>query len=207
MHSQSDQSDRWQLGMSWQWPRLLIGLVTLFLGLALTLALTACIHSPAQEKTLYERGWTGRLMVESQSTDESLAGAPPATRTTHAHFEWTGDIQTGRLDLLTPLGQVVARAHWSSQGAWLWTSEQTASKGMSFPSLDALIEETLGVPIPVEGLMAWLETRHWPSMSVAASAVTWQVVRMQNEPPSLELSYAQSQPDRRYRVRLVLDEQ
>jgi outer membrane biogenesis lipoprotein LolB len=176
--------------------------------------LTACTHLPVKEKQMSEPVWAGRLMVEIQSVDESLAGAPPVTRTTHVHFEWTGHRQEGRLDLLTPLGQVVARANWSSQGAWLWTSQGASVKeAIPFPSLDALIEKTLGVPIPVDGLMWWLDKRHWPAESVfepgvSASATAragWQLVRTQNDPPSLELSSVQ--PERRYRVRLVLDEQ
>ena len=69
-----------------------------------------------------------------------------------------GDAQTGKLDLATPLGSVLAQARWSAGEVVLATPRGE----QRFSNLDALTEEVLGEGLPVAALFDWLRGRPWP---------------------------------------------
>lgn len=69
-----------------------------------------------------------------------------------AFFVLEGSKELGNLRLSTPLGTVLAELVWSPEGAVL-TSSQGDRKASS---LNALLAEALGSPVPVEALFAWL---------------------------------------------------
>jgi outer membrane lipoprotein LolB len=120
--------------------------------LAAPLLLTACAAvqppAPAATGTLV----SGRLAVRAESTD----GAAPRSLT--AAFELQGTAQQGRLDLSTPLGSLLARAHWAPDQVVLTTPEGEAR----FADLDGLSREVLGESVPIAALFDWLQGRPWP---------------------------------------------
>lgn len=75
-----------------------------------------------------------------------------AARSVSAGFELTGSAKEGGLTLYTPIGGIAAILAWSKDEASL----TSASDQRHFPSLEALINHTVGTPIPVEALFAWL---------------------------------------------------
>ena len=87
--------------------------------------------------------WRGRLSVrvESQPVQSFTAG-----------FELSGNAGAGALTLYTPLGTTAAAMAWSPQLSLLRVNSQT----QQFGSLEALMQQTLGTALPVEGLFAWL---------------------------------------------------
>ncbi len=166
------------------------------------LALSAC-HTPGlRPEPGQEKIWSGRLMLQVHSGVQ--------TQTTHLQFECTGSVPQGQLHVLSPLGNLVAQVHWSSQGAWLQTRAfDTSAPGSSdlaqarrFTHLEALMQQTLGVAVPVPAIMAWVHEGHVKGDGDAVPG--WQVLREEQNPPALELS--RSQADQHYRIRVVLDE-
>ncbi len=104
---------------------------------------------------------SGRLSVAVDAAGD----APP--RSVSAAFELSGTPARGRLDLTSPLGSVLARAHWAPGEVLLATPDATTV----YPDLDALTREALGESLPVAALFDWLRGRPWtgaPSRAQAA---------------------------------------
>ncbi|MDA8522036.1 lipoprotein insertase outer membrane protein LolB [Acidovorax sp. NCPPB 4044] len=90
------------------------------------------------------RQWSGRMAL--QVDDASTAPV-------NAGFELTGQARQGELVLLNPLGNVLATLEWSPSGAVL----QKGSERRESPSLDTLVTELTGSPLPVAALFEWLQ--------------------------------------------------
>jgi outer membrane lipoprotein LolB len=95
---------------------------------------------------------SGRLSVRI------AAHAGQAERNVGTVFDLRGDERNGELQLSTPLGNTVALASWTPEGAELRTSDGQAK----YPDLDTLTRELLGEALPVAALFDWLNGRPWP---------------------------------------------
>ena len=124
-----------------------------------TILLGACAVAPPAATALAGDTLTGRLAVHVEASDG--AGA----RSVNATFDLRGDATTGRLNLATPLGSVLAQARWAPGRVVLATPQGETL----FPDLDALTREVLGESLPVGALVDWLRGRPWPG---AASTAT-----------------------------------
>lgn len=95
---------------------------------------------------------TGRfaLLVEHRGGDRDSVQGGFAWRDTRAR-QW--------LDLANPLGSTLARIEVTPNLAVLTRSDGTTDQA---PHADALVEQVLGSPIPVEGLRDWLHGRLAP---------------------------------------------
>ena len=82
------------------------------------------------------------LQVEEQASQSFSAG-----------FELQGSAESGELRLFTPLGSVLAQVDWAPGRARLQSSGEVRESD----SLDALLAQTLGTPIPVTALFSWLQ--------------------------------------------------
>lgn len=122
-------------------------------ALVLAAALLAGCATPRFE-TAAPAGETlsGRLSVRVDGED----GAAP--RAVSAAFELQGDAQSGRLNLSTPLGSVMAQARWTPGNVVLVTPKGETR----FDDLDALTKEVVGESLPVAALFDWLHGRPWP---------------------------------------------
>ncbi len=82
-------------------------------------------------------------------------GEAPQQQTFAAAFELKGSAQSGELRLFSPLGQTLAVLAWEPGRATL-----RANNGVrEFSSLDALVAEVTGTPIPIAALFEWLAGR------------------------------------------------
>lgn len=95
---------------------------------------------------------TGRLAVRIEASEGV------AVRSVTAGFDLRGDAVSGRLDLSTPLGSVLAQARWVPGQVVL----ATPLGETVFPDLDALTRDLLGESLPVAALFDWLRGRPWP---------------------------------------------
>ncbi len=68
-------------------------------------------------------------------------------------FAWSHDGKRDRIVLTTPLGQTMARLQGDAAGVRVERSDGSVETA---PAWDALTERTLGFPLPVGGLAAWL---------------------------------------------------
>ncbi len=122
----------------------------------------------------------------------ALAVEGDARQSFSAFFILEGSTDHGNLRLSTPLGTVLAELVWSAEGAVL-TSSQGDRRASS---LDALLAEALGSPVPVEALFAWL---HGEALQVAG----WQADLSQLSAGRLQA--VREAPPPRSTLRLVLD--
>ena len=114
--------------------------------------LSACATAPPVTSTGSDTGpLSGRMSVRIDAT----AAAP--ARSVSVAFELTGNAQQGRLDLNTPLGTTLARAHWQP-GSVAVSSPQGNS---SYVDLPAMSRALLGEDLPVIALFDRLRGRPW----------------------------------------------
>ena len=102
---------------------------------------------------------TGRLAVRVEASESAPA------RAVSAAFDLRGNASSGRLNLATPLGSVLAQARWAPGSVVLATPQGETR----FADLDALTREVLGESLPIAALFDWLRGRPWPG---AASTAT-----------------------------------
>ena len=94
--------------------------------------------------------WSGRLSVQVQTN-------PPQSNI--GEFELSGNAQKGELVLLNPLGNIVARLQWGQGDASITQGNLTRHSN----SLDTLIQDLLGTPLPIEALFDWLHGKSTPA--------------------------------------------
>lgn len=153
-------------------------------GLATPLWLAGCAAPrsaapPAAERTR----WNGRLALQLDET-------PP--RAFSAVFELTGTPASGELTLSTPLGTQLAQFTWAASGATMKTSAETRSAD----SLNRLLQDLTGAPLPVAALFDWLAGH-------ASSAEGWHADLGQL--PDGRLSARRSAPAPAATLRIFLD--
>ena len=120
------------------------------LALMLASALAGCATPPASSPPVGVVR-IGRLVAQVSETP----GEP--ARQFSAAFELRGHAQSGELDLLSPLGTIMARARWHDGGVQLATANET----YRFRRPADLAQRLLGEPLPLEALFDWLEGRPW----------------------------------------------
>lgn len=137
--------------------------------LCLSLALLACATPAPPEPADNANLLTGRLAVVIAGMEPNAATAdqPAATQSLSAAFELRGSAQAGSLDLISPLGSIMARAVWSPTGVHL----QSSRGSQRYADIASLTRDMLGESLPVETLFDWLRGRPWagaPSTQNAA---------------------------------------
>lgn len=130
------------------------------LTLCLASALVGCATVDPTTTPSDGAALSGRLSVKVD------AGAGSAARSMTAGFELSGRADNGTLDLTSPLGTLLARARWTSQGAVLVTPQGERR----FQNLPALTRELLGEALPVAALYDWLRGRPWADAESIALA-------------------------------------
>ncbi len=111
---------------------------------AAALLLAGCAQIPRDAPSAGQEARTGRLAlsVPDQPSQSFSAG-----------FDLRGRPQAGQLTLLNPLGGVLARLDWQPGSAELQTPGRAPQR---FDSLEAMVEQATGAPIPVAALFDWL---------------------------------------------------
>ena len=115
---------------------------------ALVLGASALLVACAQPKRpeLASNGedlWTGRLGLQvEEGAEKSFSAA----------FDLSGDAERGNLPLYNPLGNVLAKLHWSPGQATLTSPDQQ----LESDSLSALVIQLTGNDLPIQALFGWL---------------------------------------------------
>ncbi len=128
-------------------------LATVGAPLALPALLAGCA-APARAPVDGAR-WSGRLALQVEGD---------AQRSFSAGFDLRGSARAGELELTTPLGSLAALLQWAPGSARLWTPGQPARTAAS---LDQLVSQATGAPLPVAALFDWLA-------GIPTSAEGWQ---------------------------------
>lgn len=120
--------------------------------------LAGCAQLPQDPPVRQEDAWSGRIALRVQGQAGQSDG-----QSFSAQFELHGNAQSGALTLVSPLGSRLAQLDWSDGHARLQSAQQTRSSG----SLDALLQDLTGAPIPIAALFDWLK-------GIDATAAGWQ---------------------------------
>lgn len=88
--------------------------------------------------------WSGRLALQ-------IEGAKPQSFS--VLFELRGTDRLGELTLMSPLGSTVAQLNWKDGYAELMTDQGARQSD----SIERLVEEATGTPLPVTALFEWLK--------------------------------------------------
>ena len=100
----------------------------------------------AQQASLKQMGhWQGRL---------SLRVLQPQPEQFSANFELHGSAETGELSIISPLGTTLAVARWTPHNAQLLQGQ----KVQDYASMEALTQQLTGAALPLQALLAWLDT-------------------------------------------------
>ena len=128
--------------------------------------------------------WSGRLSLQ-------IGSDPP--QAFHAGFELRGSAQAGELNLLSPLGTILATARWQPGGAELLRPDSS----QAYPDLASLTTELTGTAVPVAALFDWLHGE-------ATEADGWSVDLSDAGTGRLRARRHQPLPDAN--LRLILDQ-
>jgi outer membrane lipoprotein LolB len=123
---------------------------------AIALVLAGCASAPKPPATFDAANgpWSGRLALQVQDRPaESFS----------AGFELKGSALAGELQLFSPFGATLAVLDWQPGRARL----QSSSRNQEFDSVDSLLAEITGTPIPVHALFDWLR-------GIATPVAGWQ---------------------------------
>jgi outer membrane lipoprotein LolB len=132
--------------------------ICLSAGSAFTIFLIAgCAVKPAEsgQKALENESlgsperYAGRLSLVIEPT----AGSTDPAQSFSGGFEIRGNAQTGELDLLTPLGQIVMQLRWLPDIAVIFRG----GKRQIFANAQDLILQATGATLSLEQLFAWLQ--------------------------------------------------
>lgn len=104
------------------------------------------LHAPPAQQL-----YAGRISLTIDNNDTSST----PTQNFSGSFELRGNAQTGELDLLSPLGSIVAQLRWGPDFAQL----QSGSEIRRYPSAAALLEQATGLAVPPQTLFDWLQGR------------------------------------------------
>jgi outer membrane lipoprotein LolB len=118
-----------------------------------SLAFTACATTflPAVTLPAADTMLSGRLTVSVAAFNET------PSRTENVSFELAGNEHVGHLNLITPLGNVLAQARWTRDAVTLITP----TNKKIFNSLDELTQEVLGESLPLVAFFDWLRGKPW----------------------------------------------
>lgn len=108
--------------------------------------LAGCAQPKLQGDAVSRRtdSWSGRM---------ALTVDGKARESFSAMFALEGSTERGHLALSSPLGTVLADLVWEPDGAELTTPQGKYAA----ESLDALVLQALGSPVPIDALFAWLQ--------------------------------------------------
>nr|WP_315238833.1 outer membrane lipoprotein LolB [uncultured Albidiferax sp.] len=118
--------------------------------MACALLLAGCAHlNSDRQNTDPSAFWSGRLALQVDGS---------AAQSLSASFELKGSAETGELTLFNPLGGTVARMLWQPGSATLYANGEIRS----FDSLEALVAQATGTPLPLAALFDWLRGSNTP---------------------------------------------
>ncbi|SHE43701.1 outer membrane lipoprotein LolB [Lampropedia hyalina DSM 16112] len=125
-------------------------------SVAAALALSACSLAPRQPYRGRPGHWRGRISIQLEEADRPQSYI--------ASFLLQGHIGHGTLNVYSPIGTTIAQLRWDGRRAELDDGTQITRDR----SLDQLLAQVFGTPLPTEALFAWLAGE-------AAQASGWQV--------------------------------
>ncbi len=127
-------------------------------SLAFALAAAGCATTPPTPPRAPAGDPSQPLQLAGRFSTSYITSLPETKReSASGRFELFKDATRLTVDLISPLGQTIARAeHRSGSPATLQTMDNRRFTG---PTLDDVFEKAIGIRVPAEKLPAWLSDR------------------------------------------------
>ncbi len=104
-----------------------------------------------------------RIDLQGQMSVKLSAFADQPAKGLSLGFFFSGNTDTGQLDLMTLMGSQMAQVNWQPGEAWL-----VNDKGRTrYDNLDSLSEAALGEPLPLRQLVHWMQGHPDPELPSA----------------------------------------
>lgn len=104
-----------------------------------------------------------RVDLQGQMSVKLSAFADQPAKGLSLGFFFSGNTDTGQLDLMTLMGSQMAQVNWQPGEAWL-----VNDKGRTrYDNLDSLSEAALGEPLPLRQLVHWMQGHPDPELPSA----------------------------------------
>ena len=146
--------------------------------------LAGCAHlNSSRQNADPSAFWSGRLALQVDGS---------ASQSFSASFELKGSAKSGELTLFNPLGGTLARMVWQPGSAALHANGEIRP----FDSLEALVAQATGAPLPLAALFDWLHGNNTPVPGWLADLAHLDDGR---------LTAVRSQPEPTATLRVVLD--
>lgn len=145
------------------WPQRLSGLM-LACALSACSHLAAVPHPPAQAPGTASSDATEtppRLALQGQLSIKLLAWQTLPAKGLSLGFFFSGHTEQGLLDLMTPLGTLMAQVGWHANEAWLVNQDGR----QTYADLDELSRQTLGEALPLRSLVHWMQGQPDPTQA------------------------------------------
>ncbi|OGB03179.1 MAG: hypothetical protein A3G29_09535 [Burkholderiales bacterium RIFCSPLOWO2_12_FULL_64_99] len=94
-----------------------------------------------------------RLALQGQLSIKLLAWQDLPAKGLSLGFFFSGHTDQGLLDLMTPLGTLMAQVGWQADEAWVVNENGR----QTYPTLDELSRQTLGEALPLRSLVHWMQ--------------------------------------------------
>lgn len=136
-------------------------------ALALTAWLAGCATPPAMTPAGQNAVWTARQPELARLTRWQAVGRIGVVNGQdgwHANFQWAQQDAEYRIDLIGPLGQGRVLVQGDGREVRVQTQD---GQHWTAPDPDALLEQTLGVRLPVNGLRHWIRGLPEPGPATA----------------------------------------
>ena len=144
------------------WPRRL-GLLVLASALSACSHLAAVPHPPADAPGTAASGAgeaSARLALQGQLSIKLLAWQDLPAKGLSLGFFFSGHTDQGLLDLMTPLGTLMAQVGWHADEAWVVSQDGR----QTYANLDELSRQTLGEALPLRSLVHWMQGQPDPNL-------------------------------------------
>lgn len=123
-------------------------------------------------------------------------------------FFFSGNSERGLLDLMTPLGTLMAQVGWSEREAW--TTNQDGK--LSYGNLDELSTATLGEALPLLSLTHWMTGQPDPMQASTNTDITgvfeqagWRIDTRQYSDLRIQATREASSSQRGIHIKVYLD--
>lgn len=101
-----------------------------------------------------------RIDLQGQMSVKLSAFADQPAKGLSLGFFFSGNTETGQLDLMTLMGSQMAQVNWQPGEAWLVNDKGRAR----YDNLDSLSEAALGEPLPLRQLVHWMQGHPDPEL-------------------------------------------
>lgn len=189
-----------------------LGALTLAGVLSACSHLAAVPHPPAEAPSTHDRApgteVPPRLSLQGQLSIKLFAWQSLPAKGLSLGFFFSGHTDQGLLDLMTPLGTLMAQVGWQADQAWVVTQDGR----QAYATLDELSHQTLGEALPLRSLVHWMQGQPDPAQASTATddpwvfeQAGWRIDAREHAEQRIQATRSASEQQRAIHIKVYLD--